>query len=62
MTKCTNFAGHFDGRGGAPVWYRTHRPMEEIQGFGKSQWMLPPPPKNVDRLISEYVDHLRYIC
>ncbi len=21
-----------------------------------------PPPKNVDQLISEYVDHLRYIC
>ena len=34
--KCTHFAGRFDGRGGAPVRYRTHRPMEEVQGFPKS--------------------------
>ncbi len=33
MKKCTNFAGHFDGRGGAPVHYRAHRHMEEVQGF-----------------------------
>jgi len=28
--KCTHFAGLFDGRGGAPVLYRTHRPMEDF--------------------------------
>jgi hypothetical protein len=33
MKKCTNFAGHFDGRGGAPVHNRTYRQMEEVQGF-----------------------------
>jgi hypothetical protein len=36
MTKCTNFAGRFDGRGGAPVRYRAHCPMEEVHGFGRS--------------------------
>ncbi len=34
--QCTTFADHFDGRGGAPVLYRTHRPMEEVHGFLKS--------------------------
>ena len=34
--KCTHFAGRFDGRGSARVRYRTHRPMEEVQGFSKS--------------------------
>jgi hypothetical protein len=33
--KWTNFAGHFDGHGGAPVQNRMHCPMEEVQGFGK---------------------------
>jgi hypothetical protein len=32
--KMNNFSGHFDGRGGAPVQYRAHNLMEEIQGFG----------------------------
>jgi hypothetical protein len=39
--KWTNFDGHFDGRGGAPVQYRAHHPMEEVQGFGRSHWMPP---------------------
>ncbi len=39
--KWTNFAGHFDGRGGVPVKYRAHCPMEEVQGFDRSHWMLP---------------------
>ena len=34
--KCVHFAGHFDGRGGVPVLYRTHRPMKEVHGFHKS--------------------------
>jgi hypothetical protein len=33
IKKCTNFSGHFDGRGGVPVQYRMHRLMEEIQGY-----------------------------
>jgi hypothetical protein len=41
MKKWTNVAGHFDGRGGAPVQYRANRPMEEVQGFGRSLCMLP---------------------
>jgi hypothetical protein len=39
--KWTNFDGHFDGRGVAPVQYRVHCPMEEVQSFGRSHWMLP---------------------
>ncbi len=38
---CTHFAGHFDGCGSAPVQYRTHRLMEEVQGFTRSHWMPP---------------------
>jgi hypothetical protein len=34
--KCDHFAGRFDGRGGAPVLYCVHRPMEEVHGFPKS--------------------------
>jgi hypothetical protein len=41
MTTSTNFACHFDGRGTAPVQYRAHCPMEEVQGFGRSHWMPP---------------------
>jgi hypothetical protein len=36
--KWTNFAGHFDGRGGAPVQYRVYCLMEEVQGFTRSHW------------------------
>ena len=39
--KCTNFAVCFDGRGGAPVWYCMHRPMEEVHGFPRSHCMPP---------------------
>jgi hypothetical protein len=28
--KRINFAGRFDGRGGAPVQYRAHCPIEEV--------------------------------
>jgi hypothetical protein len=41
IKKWANFAGHFDGRGGAPVQYRAHCPIEEVQGFGRRHWMLP---------------------
>jgi hypothetical protein len=36
MQKCVHFADHFDGRGGAPLLFHTHRPMEEVHGFHKS--------------------------
>ena len=39
--KCTSFAGHFDGPADAPRQCRVHRPMEELQGFGRSHWKLP---------------------
>jgi hypothetical protein len=41
MKKFTNFAGHFDGRGGALEQYRAHRPMEEVQGYVGCHWLLP---------------------
>jgi hypothetical protein len=41
MEEYTNFAGHFDGHGDALVNYRTHHPMEEVQGFTRSHWTLP---------------------
>jgi hypothetical protein len=41
MKNCTNFAGHFDGRGGEPVQYRTHCPMKEVQGYVERHWLLP---------------------
>jgi hypothetical protein len=41
MKKCTNFAGHFDGRGGGLVQYSMHCSMEDVQGFGRSHWTPP---------------------
>jgi hypothetical protein len=35
------FSGCFDGHGNAPVHYRMHHPMEEVQGFTRSHWMPP---------------------
>jgi hypothetical protein len=41
INKYTYFAGHFNGRSGAPVKYRAYLPMEEVQGFTRSHWTLP---------------------
>jgi hypothetical protein len=41
MKTCTNFAGHFDGRGGALVQYHVDLLMEGVQGFTRSYWMPP---------------------
>ncbi len=38
--KCTSFAGHFNGPADAPWQCRVHRLMEEVQGFGRSNWIL----------------------
>jgi hypothetical protein len=41
MNKCTHFAGYFDSRGSAPVRYRAHHLIEEVQGFTRSHWTPP---------------------
>jgi hypothetical protein len=41
INKYTYKAGHSDGHGDAPVRNRTHCPMEEVQSFTRSHWMLP---------------------
>ncbi len=40
--KRTILAGHFDGRGDAPVRYQAHRPIEGVQRYGRSHWLMPP--------------------
>jgi hypothetical protein len=39
--KCTSIAGSFSGDADAVVQCRAHRPMNHIQGFTRSHWMLP---------------------
>jgi hypothetical protein len=41
INKYTYKAGRFDGHGDAPVHNRMHRPMEEVQSFTRSYWILP---------------------
>jgi hypothetical protein len=41
INKNTYKAGCFDGHGNVPVRNCTHCPMEEVQGFTRSHWMLP---------------------
>jgi hypothetical protein len=41
IDKCTSFAGRFDGPADAPWQCPVHRPMEKVQGFGRSHWMPP---------------------
>jgi hypothetical protein len=41
IKKYMHIAGHFNGRGGAPVQCRVHHPMEEDYGFPRSHWTLP---------------------
>jgi hypothetical protein len=41
INKYTYFAGRFDGHGNVPVRNCMYRPMEEVQGFTRSHWMLP---------------------
>jgi hypothetical protein len=48
MKKCKNFAGHFDGSGGAPVQYHVQLLIKEVQGFARSHWM-PQLGKNFSR-------------
>jgi hypothetical protein len=39
--KCRQIAGDFDHHADAAVQCRAHPPMENIQGFTRSHWMLP---------------------
>jgi hypothetical protein len=39
--KLSNFAFHFAGHGNAPVPYHLYRPMEDVEDFTRSHWMLP---------------------
>jgi hypothetical protein len=39
--KCPLSAGRFDGHGSPPVQYEAHLPMEHVQGYTRSHWMLP---------------------
>jgi hypothetical protein len=41
INKYTYKAGRFDGHGDAPVRNHVHCPMEEVQGFTKSNWTPP---------------------
>jgi hypothetical protein len=36
---CSSIAGHFDGHGSPPVGYKTHCPMQHVQGYSRSHWM-----------------------
>jgi hypothetical protein len=38
---CFSVVGHFDGHGNPPVQYEAHRPMQHVQGYYRSHWMLP---------------------
>ncbi len=39
--KCRQIDNNFGGHGDAAVRRGAHRPMEHIQGFTRSHWMLP---------------------
>jgi hypothetical protein len=41
IKQYTHFAGCFHGNCDAAVQYRAHCPVEEVQGFTTSHWMLP---------------------
>ncbi len=41
MQNWANFAGHFDGHGGALVQFLARHPVKEAQGFGRSHWTPP---------------------
>jgi hypothetical protein len=40
MNKCTSSAGRFNGHSSAPEQYRGHCPMQHVQGYSGSYWML----------------------
>jgi hypothetical protein len=40
VSTCTSIVGRFDGHGGPPVQYKVHCPMQHVQGYSGSHWML----------------------
>jgi hypothetical protein len=40
-SKCASVAGHFDGHAEALKQSTWHRPMQHVQGYKESHWMLP---------------------
>jgi hypothetical protein len=38
--ECTSVAAHFEGLADAPEQYRRHCPMQHVQGYPGSHWML----------------------
>jgi hypothetical protein len=40
-STCSSLIGHFDGHGDPPMQYKAHRPMQQVQGYSGSHWMLP---------------------
>jgi hypothetical protein len=40
VSTCFSIVGHFDGHGSWPVQYKAHRPMQHVQGYFGSHWML----------------------
>ncbi len=39
-SKCTSVAAHFEGLADVPEQYRQHPPMQHVQGYSGSYWML----------------------
>jgi hypothetical protein len=39
-STCSVGVSRFDGYGGPPVQYEVHRPMQHVQGYSGSHWML----------------------
>jgi hypothetical protein len=39
--KCTSAEAHFGGLADALEQYRRHHPMQHVQGYIRSHWMLP---------------------
>jgi hypothetical protein len=39
--ECISSAGRFNGHGSVPEQYRRHCPMQHVQGYSESHWMLP---------------------
>ncbi len=41
MSECASVAGHFDGHAEALKRSTWHHPMQHVQGYKGSHWMLP---------------------
>jgi hypothetical protein len=40
VSTCSTTIGHFDGHGGPLVQCKAHCPMQHVQGYSGSHWML----------------------